>query len=297
MLALQSAEVDLVMDVPREQVATIRSRSGLKAANAPVGRTMLMYLNIHGHEPYVLLQDPAIRQAIGYALDRQTLVSKVWEGNGSVISTMGPTEVLGQYASTVQGFGYDAGKAAQLLDNAGWVAGTDGIRSKNGQRLTITLIGWVDWDNQTLELFQSQLAAVGIDMKIVRTPDQASYSELLDAGEFNIDLEGPNQNDANPIFLPALRFYSKASSKNMPYCAPGAAFDRLVEQGSAASSRDETQRNAADAMHLLIDQDAVVIPVAGLFRLYGMKSTVQGFVPHPSQTNQWWNTVSIGSSS
>lgn len=103
MLALQSAEVDLVMDVPREQAATIRSRSGLKAANAPVGRTMLMYLNIHGHEPYVLLQDPAIRQAIGYALDRQTLVSKVWEGNGSVISTMGPTEVLGQYASTVQG--------------------------------------------------------------------------------------------------------------------------------------------------------------------------------------------------
>lgn len=296
-LALQSGEVDLVMDVPREQVATIRSRSGLKAANAPVGRTMLMYLNIHGHEPYALLQDPAIRQAIGYALDRQTLVSKVWEGNASVISTMGPTEVLGQYASTVQGFGYDAGKAAQLLDNAGWVAGTDGIRSKNGQRLSVTLIGWVDWDNQTLELFQSQLAAVGIDMKIVRTPDQASYSKLLDAGEFDIDLEGPNQNDANPIFLPALRFYSKASSKNMPYFAPGAAFDRLVEQGSAASSRDETQRNAADAMHLLIDQDAVVIPVAGLFRLYGMKSTVQGFVPHPSQTNQWWNTVSIGSSS
>ena len=48
-------------------------------------------------------------------------------------------------------------------------------------------------------------------------------------------------------------------------------------------------------MHLLIDEQAIVIPVAGLFRLYGMKGTVQGFQPHPSQTNQWWNTVWISS--
>ena len=43
-LALQSDEVDLVMDLPREQVATLKSRAGFKVANAPVGRTMLMYL-------------------------------------------------------------------------------------------------------------------------------------------------------------------------------------------------------------------------------------------------------------
>ncbi|GAC1317414.1 MAG: hypothetical protein NVSMB2_11100 [Chloroflexota bacterium] len=77
-LALQSGELDVVMDLPREQVATIKARSGLKVASAPVGRTMLMYLNIHGHAAYVLLRDRAIRQAIGFALDRQTMVDKVW---------------------------------------------------------------------------------------------------------------------------------------------------------------------------------------------------------------------------
>jgi peptide/nickel transport system substrate-binding protein len=292
-LALQSAEVDMVMDLPREQVATLKSRGGFKVANAPVGRTMLMYLNIHGREPYVLLQDRAVRQAIGYALDRQTMVDKVWEGNAAVVATMGPPEVLGDAAKTVQGFSYETNRANQLLDGAGWSKGADGIRSKAGERLSITLIGWVEWDNQTLEFLQSQLGAVGIEMKIAKAPDQASYGKRLDAGEFDIDLEGPNQNDANPIFLPALRFYSKASSKNMPYFAPGAAFDQLVEQGSAATQRAETQRKAGEAMHLLIDEEAIVIPVAGLFRLYGMKDSVHGFVPHPSQTNQWWNTVWI----
>lgn len=293
-LALKSGEIDLMFDLPPDQVATIKGQVGYKVESAPVGRTMLMYLNIHGQAPYVLLQDTAVRQAIGYALDRQTMVDKVWEGNAAVVATMGPPEVLGQYAARVQGFSYDVSRANKLLDDAGWARGADGIRAKAGQRLSIALIGWVEWDNQTLEFIQSQLAAVGIEMKIVKVPDQATYSKMLDAGEFDIDLEGPNQNDGNPIFLPALRFYSKASSKNMVYFAPGAAFDQLIEEGSSATDRGVTQRAAADAMHLLIDQEAIVIPVAGLFRLYGMKASVQGFKAHPSQTNQWWNTVSIG---
>lgn len=289
-LALQSGEVDMVMDLPREQVAAL-PRPTFKVANAPVGRTMLMYLNIHGSGPFVLLQDRAIRQAIGYALDRQTMVNNVWEGNAAVVATMGPPDVLAQFATTVKGFPYNLAMANELLEKDGWTKGPDGIRTRNGQRLTVTLIGWVEWDNQTLEFLQSQLAQAGIEMKIVRTPDQASYGKLLDAGEFDIDLEGPNQNDANPIFLPALRFYGKATSKNMPYFAPGAQFDQIIEDGSAATDRVTTQHKAAEAMHILIDEEAIVIPVAGLFRLYGMKDSVQGFAPHPSQTNQWWNTV------
>ncbi len=293
-LALEAGEIDLMMDLPPEQVNSSKARPGLKVMSAPVGRTMLMYLNIHGQEPYTLLQDKAIRQAIGFALDRQTMVGKIWEGNASVVATMGPPEVLGDAAKTVQGFTYDTAKANSMLEQAGWKLGTDKVRSKDGKRLTITLIGWAEWDRQILEYIQAQLGAVGIEMKIVKSPDQASYGKLLDAGQFDIDLEGPNQNDSNPIFLPALRFYSKATGANVKYFAPGAKFDQLVEQGSAATERAETQKKAAESMQLLIDQEAVVIPVAGLYRIYAMKDKVQGFLPHPSQTNQWWNTVYLG---
>lgn len=292
-LALQSGEVDLMMDLPPAQVATVKGQKGLQVMNAPVGRTMLMYLNIHGQDPYVLLQDISLRQALGYALDRKIMVDKIWEGNAAVVQTMGPPEILGDFAKNVQGFTYDQAKANQLLDGVGWIKGADGVRVKGGQRLSITLIGWAEWDNQTLEYIQSQLASVGIDMKINKSADQASYSKLLDAGQFDIDLEGPNQNDGNPIFLPALRFYSKASGANVKYFAPGAQFDQVIESGSAATNEAEVQRSAATSMQMLIDQQAIVVPVAGLFRLYGMKNTVQGLVPHPSQTNQWWNTVWI----
>lgn len=294
-LALESGQIDLMMDLAPEQAGATKARAGLKVQSAPVGRTMLMYLNIHGKEPYTLLQDKAVRQAIGYAIDRKVMVDKIWEGNAQVLATMGPQEVLGEFARNVQGYAYDTKKSNDVLEQAGWKPGADKLRSKDGKRLSITLIGWAEWDKQILEFLQSQLAAVGIDMKIVKSPDQASYSKLLDAGEFDIDLEGPNQNDGNPIFLPALRFYSKASSKNMPFFAPRGKFDDVVEQGSAATDRAEVQKKAAEAMHILIDEEAIVIPVAGLFRIYGMKDTLRDFKPHPSQTNQWWNTVWLAS--
>lgn len=293
-LALESGEIDFMMDLPPEQVGNTKARSGLKVVNAPVGRTMLMYLNIHGKAPFVLLQDKAIRQAIGYSIDRNSFVNKVWEGNAAIVATMGPPEVLGEFAKNVQGFTYDPTKAASLLDQSGWKMGADKVRAKDGQRLSISLVGWAEWDNQILDFLQAQLGAVGIEMKIIKSPDQASYNKVVNAGEFDIDLEGPNQNDSNPIFLPALRFYSKATSVNMPFFAPKGQFDTVVEQGSAAVDRATTQQKAAESMQILIDQEAIVIPVAGLYRIYAMKNNIQGFVPHPSQTNQWWNTIYIG---
>ncbi len=295
-LALESGQVDLMMDLPPEQVTTTKARPGLKVQSAPVGRTMLMYINIHGKEPYTLLQDKAVRQAIGYAIDRKVMVDKIWEGNAAVIATMGPQEVLGEFAKNVQGFTYDTKKANDLLEQAGWKMGADKVRSKDGKRLSITLIGWAEWDKQLLEFLQSQLGAVGIDMKINKSPDQASYQKLADGGEFDIDLEGPNQNDGNPIFLPALRFYSKATGKTVQWFSLGGKFDQVVEQGSAATERAEVQKKAAEAMHILIDEESNVIPVAGLFRIYAMKDTVQDFKPHPSQTNQWWNTAWLAKS-
>jgi hypothetical protein len=44
-------------------------------------------------------------------------------------------------------------------------------------------------------------------------------------------------------------------------------------------------------MHVLIDETRTVIPVAGIFRLYGLADKVQGFQANPSQTNQDWTSV------
>ncbi len=75
---------------------------------------------------------------------------------------------------------------------------------------------------------QAQLAAIGIELRITKSPDMASYQARIELGEFDLDLEVPNQNDANPIFLPALRFYSKSTGKTVRFFAPGSRYDEIL---------------------------------------------------------------------
>jgi len=46
-------------------------------------------------------------------------------------------------------------------------------------------------------------------------------------------------------------------------------------------------------MHYIVDEQAVIIPLAGIYRIYGMKDSVEGFEPHPSFLNVRWNGVSL----
>jgi peptide/nickel transport system substrate-binding protein len=70
-------------------------------------------------------------------------------------------------------------------------------------------------------------------------------------------------------------------------------FDSLVAASLASEDHDDSQRNAAEAMHILVDEEAGAIPLAALYRIYALRSTVKGFEPHPSRINQSWSAVWI----
>jgi ABC-type transport system substrate-binding protein len=201
--------------------------------------------------------------------------------------------VLGPFARLVKGIPYDPRQAAELLDDGGWHVGPEGVREKGGRRLQLVVLANPETDAGTVEYLQAQLRQVGIDLRWAKLPDIGSYAARLNAGEFDLNLGISNQNDANPLFLPALIYYSKSGRPFAKWYYAGEQFDRLVEQGLSAIEPADVQRLAAEAIHVAIDEEAVTIPVAGLFRLYALKKAVRGFAPHPSQTNQSWAQVSL----
>ncbi len=292
-LALLSGEVDVVIDLPREQVATVAARSNLTIARAPVGLILSLQINSHGQGDFNLLSDRTLRRAIGLSLNRQELVQKVWDKEGSDVQNMTVPAILGSYANIVHGFAYDPQQAAQLMDADGWRIGQDGVRVKDGRRLQLALVANPELDTATVEFVQAQLRQIGMDVQWVRLPDIGSYASRLNAGEFDLNLGTSNQNDANPLFLPALIYYSKSGRPFARWYYAGEQFDRVVEEGMQAPDPAEAQRLAAEAIHIAVDVEAVNVPVAGVFRLYALKKTVNGFVPHPSQTNQSWARINL----
>ncbi len=292
-LALLAGEVDLTMDFPREQAVAVANRSDLTVARAAVGQVLNLHVNHHGHEPYRLLRDRILRRAIALSIDRLRLVRDVWKGEGETVQNMTVPAILGPFSSRVSGFPFALRQAAQLLDTAGWRAGADGIREKRGRRLQLVMLANPEIDAGTVEFLQAQPRQTGMEIHWVRLPDIGSYAARVNAGEFDLNLSLSNQNDANPLFLPALIFYSKSGRPFARWHHVSDRYDRLVEAGLQATDPAQVQRLAAEAMHVAIDEEAVDIPVAGVFRLYAMKKTVEGFVPHPSQTNQSWTRVGL----
>lgn len=306
-LSLKAGEVQMVIDAPRELTSDLASTPGLKVASSPVGGYEALYVNARGADPYTIGSDPAVREALALAIDKASIVNDVWRGTAEVNSTMIPVRILGDYSDLVKGTTFDPEQAKQLLEQAGWTdTDGDGIREKDGRTLSLVMV--VGFPTPEIhrpmpEVVQAQLKTVGIDLKIEVTPDTASYEARLMEGTGDLWAEIGNQNDANPCFLPDLLFYSKVPPEDVEAAmyarlfAPGATFDTFIETCRAAVTPEEVAQSAAQAMQVIIDQEHIVIPIAGIYRTYAFNDTVQGFVPHSARTNQRWDSVFLSAGS
>lgn len=291
-LALQNGEVDLINDVPQGILGTLEGKPGTQIEKSPVGNVTLMYLARRdaAGKPK-LLADPKLRRAIAASMDTASFVNGVLDGNAEQVVTVAPPAVLGEFADMVKGVPYDAAEAERLLDEAGWTRQGDGIRTKDGKPLEVSII-FGRTDLTSVEFVQAQLRAVGIDGKIKQL-DPGAYRAALDTGNYDLDISVPNQNDANPAFLLALRWYSEGPGKNAKIISPGpdSTYDELIEKTLSATDDEALRRAAAEAMHELVDVEVAGIPLAGGYRIFAMNDKVRGLKIHPSGTNQRWATV------
>jgi ABC-type transport system substrate-binding protein len=296
--ALKSGQADLAIDLPADATKSLSNDPNFKVVKSKAGRNHLLYVNkLDGR----LTQDPAIREAVTYAIDRQAYVDVVLDGNAAPGRYMAPSSVLGSAAGTVAPIPRDLGRARKVLDDAGWRAGSDGIRAKDGKRLTLKLLGQQEVPESALLVIQANLKDVGIDVEIKKTPDVATRNSLYaqGKGDFDLDLEPPNQNDGNPAFLPVLRMASRSATNiqfapnGAPATPNGPAFDAEVVKSDTAKTLPEVQQAAANMMKILINQDYLVVPLADAFRIYGMAKNVDLGDPHPSFTNQTWFSLTM----
>ncbi len=301
-LALQAGDVDLVVEVAREAAESLEATDGFSIVTSDVGAYSALYLSLRAEEPFHLTNDREVREAIAHAVDKESIVEGVWRGNAEVSNTMIPPGALGDSAGLVEGVPYDPDRAREILEDAGWVEGDDGIRERDGERLRVTLINGypsAEVHGPMPEFVQSQLREVGIDVEIVQTPDSATYSGRLGPGEGNLWAEAGSQNDANPTFLPEHLFLTPTEdtpewmAEYGRMFAPGEEADEYIAAGREAVSLEEAQEAAANVMRILIDEEFAVVPIAGTYRLYGISDRVQGFVAHPSAVSQRWSEITI----
>ncbi|MET0187934.1 MAG: ABC transporter substrate-binding protein, partial [Pseudonocardia sediminis] len=161
--SLQSGEVDAIASIGPQDEAPLSGAGVELPARANPG----VPFGIGFNQASPLGGDPAVREAVSLGINRAEVVSAVFTSQTkpatSVLASSTP-----EYVDNSALLGFDAARAGAVLDAAGWRAGPDGIRVKNGQKLTlpITFSNNLSTVKPALELIQQQLRAVGIDAQL-----------------------------------------------------------------------------------------------------------------------------------
>jgi peptide/nickel transport system substrate-binding protein len=180
----KTGDIDIGVDYTEAQIPEMSSVPNveLKITTPPIYEryhfTMVTPDDIT--KPHPIFGDIQVRKALTLAVDRQTIIDSVLFGKAKIAKN--ELDNTGYENTSIVFDPFDPSQAMQLLDAAGWVPGADGIRVKDGVRLSFT--NGTTSGNQTREtiqvLVQSNFNDVGAEMTIANAPAStffASYSE------------------------------------------------------------------------------------------------------------------------
>jgi peptide/nickel transport system substrate-binding protein len=241
--ALETGEIDFA-NVDPKYVDELKAAGNLNIVTAD--SDALYQLRVNTSKPY--LKDNRIRQALLYALDRESIIQSMRLGYGKVADapfapTISAYEALG-------GYGYDTAKAKELIEAVGWEMGPDGFYiAKNvdgvvpGTKFSITfdVRGGRSGDTSMSILLQSYWQAVGIDTQIRQIDTAAWTEENINQADkqydvYFVSIVATGNNGLNYSWLMAA---PDTTTSIMSYVNP----DVNALFASAASSMDKTERD------------------------------------------------------
>ncbi len=218
------------------------------------------------------LKDPKLRVALSYAVDKAALAERVYGGHATPGDSFIPSLYKNMhYDPGAAAYTFDPQKAQQLLDEAGYTKGSDGIRTmpNGGRKLSFRLYGRSNSpeSQQTVQFVAGWFRDVGIEVK-PKIVSEDSLTEIIGQGNFDLFEWGwvvePDPNYQASTFTCANRSYKDggqvyANLSDSFYCSP--EYDRLNDVQAAQIDPAERAATVKQMQKLVYDSAAYIITV------------------------------------
>jgi peptide/nickel transport system substrate-binding protein len=280
---LETGNVDAVKNAPPQDVDRLKSNPDLVVVEFQELSNFFLSVNLGNKK--LGFDDVKVRQAISAAIDRQALVDSIYLGHAA--ATYGPVPPgFKWYNPAVEAMNaYDPAKAAQLLDEAGWVAGPDGTRAKNGTRLSFTTIQMAEsTETKVMQAVVEMLKKVGIEMKVDVLEGAAFFPKLtntVDSYAFKWLWSGVV--DVSALFV---EFYQ-------PTDAPGAKATLDAYQPWVQASSEDQLKSAAENYQAVFAEQLALIPLVTPNTIWASSNKVVGWTPNQANLYPFYNDVWI----
>ncbi|MFJ7287709.1 ABC transporter substrate-binding protein [Curtobacterium sp. NPDC098951] len=291
--ALQSGQVDVIDNAQPDQIQAASSKGSIRDLDAPrPGASNRLELN-SGHGVF---RDEAVRKAFIAGAEIDPGIRSLFLGTAkrsySVLSSVEP------YAYSDKSlFRYSPTKAEQLLDDAGWKVGSDGIREKDGKQLTVTFPvstnQSVPAERSLFQQIQASEKAVGFKV-VLEELDLSSWYAALAANEYDVVSAPYTKVGADVLRI----LYDSASITPAPsgYFANLAqlddpALDDLLRRAARTSDASERGKLYEQAQQTILSS-GTVLPLYDQQNHFLLRSSVHG-VQTTAVSTPWFGTAWI----
>ncbi len=201
--------------------------------------------------------------AFNYAIDKRAIAEELFDSNGLEAGGMYQAGVPYTKLETNHGYSYNAKKANELLDKAGWIdSDGDGIRDKNGEKMDLKLVytaeEFPEW-KPLAEYLQSQFSAIGANVSLSPLDKNGYGTASAETMDFDLVL----RRTASDSWVP------HSSLKELFLCVSGRDYglvwtDETLNSmiNDVLTTLDETERQVKyDEIFSYISDNALCVPV------------------------------------
>ena len=240
-----------------------------------------------------IFQDPAVREALYLAMDKQSIIEQIYYGLPSPTESFLPKQSWA-FNPDLPKQAFDQEKAKKLLDDAGWKPGADGVREKDGKRLEFlnSTTAGNHVREQAQQLLQQTWGDIGAKMTIKNLPPAVMWGDYWNLSQFDttmvgIDfMVGPDPDATQYFASTGIVAKGGAGNNTTQYANPDV--DKLLAEG-AATVDVEKRRAAYMKMQELTRKDLPFLPIFQYAMVQGVKGKLEGFTPNVNVQENCWN--------
>jgi peptide/nickel transport system substrate-binding protein len=269
--AFETGEIQLASEPPAlDAVSMAESGKATIQTFAQPGVPAILMIN----STKAPTDDINVRKAMILAVNQDELAQTAFQKLGlPAYSVISPT-TWGYDEQAAAKYRFNFEEAKSLLETAGWVdSNGDGIREKNGEKLTID---WPDnpaWSEAFNELLSGYLANAGFDVQYRSMDDGAAYEEIL-AGKYTLVYMYWTRPDPSPL---RYLFHSENIGGGAWTNFKNDELDAALADADTNTDADARKQDYAKAQNIIMD-NALVLPMFSVNTSYLLNPAVQGFV-------------------
>jgi len=261
--ALRTGEVDLTRAIPAEDIPTLETDPEINVITGHTYTIRVLWVNAQ-RPPF---DDVRVRQALWYAIDRDTIIETLFEGDALPARSVISSTVYG--FSAMPPYPYDPGKAKELLTEAGY---PDGFRTALKYHVLNPK------QRELAETIGAMFSEVGIAADLVLQPVSLWIEDLLSL-DWDMNLIGNNTTvTGDPDFTLNRLYHSTANRTGFE----SAELDRILDAAAASVDPAERAELYKQVQELLWEKGIAIIFFENLAN-YAYRSNVKNFVAPPDE--------------